>query len=133
LLASIYTRFEEEYKDSDAKPPRIPDPMLGNNVAFNWQRSHFEGFIAHVKESRIWAQRALALDDDHVEDAVSLWQNVFADTFPTTTEVRAKAYAEARKSGKVFVDQHGKVLINAPAVAAVSAPTHRFFGDDSAS
>jgi hypothetical protein len=133
LLASIYTRFEEQYEDPDAKPPRIPDPMLGNNVAFNWQRSHFEGFMARVKESRNWAQRALALDDEHVEDAVALWQKVFEGTFPTTTKVREKELVEAYKSGNVFVDQRGRVLINAPAVGAVPAPAHRFFGDDSSS
>lgn len=133
LLASIYTHFEEQYEDPDAKPPRIPDPMLGNNVAFNWQRSHFEGFMARVKESRNWAQRALAIDNDHVEDAVALWQKVFEDTFPTTALVRVKEYAEARKSGNVFVDQQGKVLINTPGVRAVPSPTHRFFGDDSES
>ena len=136
LLASIYTRFEEQYENPDAKPPRIPDPMLGNNVAFNWQRSHFEGFMVRVKESRNWAQRALALDNEQVEDAVALWQKVFADTFPPTAEVQAvqaKEYAEARKSDSIFVDQRGRVLTSAPAVGAVPAPAHRFFGDDSPS
>lgn len=89
--------------------------------------------MARVKESRNWAQRALAIDNDHVEDAVALWQKVFEDTFPTTAQVRAKEYAEARKSGNVFVDQQGKVLINTPGVRAIPSPTHRFFGDDSES
>jgi hypothetical protein len=134
LLASIYDRFEDYLDDPDAKPPRIPDPMLGNNVAFNWERSHFEGFMARVKESRNWAQRALALGDDQTEAAELLWQKVFDTTFPTTAEVEAKAYIEAWKTGNVFVTPEGRVLPSRPvATPVVQSPKHRFFGDDSIS
>lgn len=132
LLASIYKRFEEYYEDPDAKPPRIPDPMLGNNVAFNWQRSHFEGFMARVKQSHGWAQRALELDNTKVEEAVALWQKVFVDTFPTTDQVKAKEYVEARKTANIFVTPEGHVVAGVPtATTTVRSPAHRFFGDDS--
>lgn len=130
LLKSIYDRFEVHLEDPSAKPPRIPDPMLGNNVAFNWQRRHFEGFMERIRQSEGWARRALALDDTKIEDVVALWQNVFKNTFPTTDQIRAKEYAEARKTGSIYVTPRGHVLTTAPVTApSVQSPTHRFFGD----
>jgi hypothetical protein len=133
LLTSIYDRFEEHLDDPNAVP-RIPDPMLNNNVAFNWQRSHFEGFMAGVKQACNWAQRALTMDDEQTEEAVALWQKVFDNTFPTTDQVRAKEYADARKMGNIYVTPQGRVLNSVPAaVPAIHSPAHRFFGEDSSS
>jgi hypothetical protein len=133
LLISIYERFEDRLDEADAVP-RIPDPILNNNVAWNWQRSHFEGFLGRVKESYGWALRALAMGDEQEAEAVALWQNVFNNIFPTTDQVRAKEYAEARKAGSIFVTAEGRVLSSVPvATPAVQAPAHRFFGDDSSS
>ncbi len=131
LLTSIYIRFEAHLEDPDAKPPRIPDPMLGNNVAWNWERGHFETFMARVKESRNWAQRALNMDEDHESDGVDLWQDVFENTFPSSAEIQAVKFAEAARIGSLYVNSQGRVSITPPTEGRVwQSPAHRFYGDD---
>lgn len=132
LLTSISTRFASCLENPDAKPPRIPDPMLGNNVAWNWKRDHFETFMARVEESRNWARRALAMDGDHEADGVDLWQKVFKNTFPTVAEIQAIKVAEASRTNSIYVDTQGRVLTTPPVdTHALLSPSHRFYGDGS--
>jgi hypothetical protein len=58
MLDAIYDKFSCILNDTD-KVPEIADPMLGHNVAFNWERSHFETFMLRVDESRKWARHSL--------------------------------------------------------------------------
>ena len=105
--------------------------MLGNNVAWNWERGHFETFMARVKEARNWAQRALNMDEDHESDGVDLWQNVFDNTFPTFAEVQAVRFATAARTRTLFVNSQGRVSITPPTEGrAWQSPAHRFYGDE---
>jgi hypothetical protein len=58
LLRSVYSDFEPFLDGSGV--PEILDPMLGTNVAFNWERAAFETFMARLDDSIGWAERALA-------------------------------------------------------------------------
>lgn len=73
LLNEIYLDFESDFEKEKAVP-KVPDPMLGNNVAWNWERSEFETFMRRVEECSKWAIRALESNDE--EEAIGLWQNV---------------------------------------------------------
>lgn len=131
LLKSIYDRYAGQLKDPKAKPPHIPDPMLSNNVAWNWERSHFEAFMARVEESSKWAQRALEKDVEHEAEGVELWQQVFDGTFPTMAEVQARKAAEAARLGILSVASTGRVITTpSSTVKSVLSPQHRFFGDE---
>lgn len=132
LLASIYDRFES-YLEKDTVP-RIPDPMLANNVAWNWDRSHFETFMRRMDESYGWATRALNKSKEDLDDALDLWQKVFKDTFPTAAEVaavEANKMAAAAITGSLYVSQQGRVSITPPSTgSAYQSPPHRFYGDE---
>ncbi len=128
LLMSISTRYKDHLNQADAVP-RIPDPMLGNNVAWNWERGHFETFMRRIEESRAWAVEALNQDGDQVAAAVALWQKVFKDTFPTTAEVEAHKLVAAAKAGGLYVNAQGNVTATPPTdTSAWQSPPHRFYG-----
>lgn len=124
LFDSIYTRFEEHFDGGTV--PKIPDPMLGNNVAFNWKRTHFETFMRRLDESRKDARKALA-DDTSTEDAVALWRNVLGEEFPEQVEEAALRVATSIEEKGAWVASTGRVLLS-PVPAAVEVPKHRFFG-----
>lgn len=140
LCDSIYDKFKPTLDQAD-KVPVVPDNKLGNNVAWNWERSHFETFMTRLDESRKWARRALNTDDEEV--AVELWKRVFGDEFPDSEEVKnetraekereARALGEASKTGETKVSPSGKVVLasNAAVAGLVSPPT-RFFGSQPA-
>jgi Second Messenger Oligonucleotide or Dinucleotide Synthetase domain len=139
LLDSIHEKFTPVLEQKD-KTPKIPDAMLSNNVAWNWERSHFETFMRRLDESRKWARRAVQLDEkeDNQETAVELWQKVFGDKFPTSPEASALEALEAKgqlfgresEAGKLLVEPSGHVHMNLPTgVIATTSPAKRFFGD----
>ncbi len=130
LFDSIYERFEGALNE-DGKVPSIPDPMLGNNVAAGWERTHFETFMRRLGEARRWAREALEADDR--EKAIELWQKVLdpdgTGTFPTSVDEDVRAAAAAVR-GSRFVTGAGLVLPSKPTSGvAVEAPRHRFYGD----
>lgn len=133
LLGSILEQYQSKL-DQDGAVPAIPDPRLGNNVAWNWERSEFESFMRRIKESQGWAQRALKCGDDEFEEAVSLWQNVFNgngyEMFPTLIDETSAAVIKAARSGQgLFVTATGRVLAQKPSTTpAWAAPPHRFYG-----
>jgi hypothetical protein len=132
LLGSIYDRFEDHLKRGTV--PKIPDLMLGNNVAWNWERNHFETFMARVAESYRWASRALKKTAEESDDAIELWQKVFNQTFPDATQVatqEASKIAGAAKAGALYVTPQGKVTIAPPTgQTSYQSPSHRFYGED---
>lgn len=124
ILDSIYSRFEEHF--DGATVPKIPDPILGNNVAFNWKRTHFETFMRRLDESRKWARNALA-DGTSREDAVELWRKVLGEEFPEEVDEAAVRIATDIEAKGAWVAPSGRILF-APASVAVQAPKHRFYG-----
>lgn len=131
LLDTIYERFKDKYDDPNAKAPAIKDPMLGNNVAWNWERSHFEGFMRRLDDSRKWAKRALAKEDAQEADGVELWQKVFNGTFPTVDTIRVRRVQAAAKASSLYVNSLGHISIAPPNEGrAWQSPPHRFYGED---
>lgn len=130
FLRSVRERFQEKLDDGGV--PKIPDPMLGNNVAFNWERPAFESFMRRLEESIGWAERALDKDRDHVDEAVALWQKVFGeDYFTDSAALRKRQKAALLGTGTVYVDPSGGVSGKKPeGDKGVKSPKHRFYGDE---
>ncbi len=128
VLASIVQDFRQDLEKA-GKVPEIPDPMLGNNVAHNWERAAFETFMRRVDESLGWAERAIAEDD--VEQVVALWQKVFGEEwFPSEVEAqKAIRLRDAALAGNLFVTSNGRVTIGRPERQSVQVPPQRFYGE----
>lgn len=129
VLRSIRDRFEPTLDGGGV--PAISDPMLGHNVAFNWERPAFESFMARLSESIGWAERALAKDRDELDEAVTLWQKIFgSDYFTDSPEARRLQRAEWLGMGATFVTSCGGVLGERPVdKSSVASRPHRFYGE----
>lgn len=131
LLNEIYLDFEADFEKEKAVP-KVSDPMLGNNVAWNWERSEFETFMRRVYECSKWAIRALESNDE--EEAIVLWQNIFNrdgqdEFFPLKVEDSVKELAAARNAGTIRVTPSGALLTGSvPGVTSWASPAHRFYG-----
>lgn len=126
LTDLIYEEYKE-YLSDDEKVPWIKDPMLGNNVATNWERSHFEAFMNQMDETRKWAQKALETEEK--EEAVKYWQKIFGkDFFPTSVEEDAKSTSSMLKAG-AFVTSTGRIVANKSSdEISTEIKPHRFYG-----
>jgi hypothetical protein len=131
LLSSIYDDFLP-YLRRDEAVPQIKDPMLGNNVAHNWERNAFESFMRRVEESHRWAERALEQDDESEAEAAELWQKVFGEEwFPLNVDQeKAKHLSAATLAGNIFVTPTGRVLTERPSSSHVQPSPQRFYGRD---
>lgn len=131
LLSSIYDDFLS-YLRRDGAVPQIKDPMLGNNVAHNWERNAFESFMRRVEESHRWAERALEQDDESEAEAAELWQKVFGEEwFPLNVDQeKAKHLSAATLAGNIFVTPTGRVLTERPSSSHVQPSLQRFYGRD---
>jgi hypothetical protein len=76
-MSAIYKKFAPILGREDGATPHIPDPMLDNDISWNWERSHFETFMNRVKEAEETATKALETDDQ--EEAVRQWQKLFGE------------------------------------------------------
>lgn len=130
LLRSVHGRFQEKLDKGGV--PKIPDPMLDNDVAFNWERSAFESFMRRLDESIGWAERALDKDRDQLDEAVALWQKVFGEEYFTDSAVlqkRQKADWFGASGG--WVGSSGAVSLDQPKnEIGVKPPKHGFYGDE---
>ncbi len=128
VLASIAQDFRQDL-EMEGKVPEILDPMLGNNVAHNWERAAFETFMRRIDESLGWAERAIAEDDE--EKAVELWQKVFGEEwFPTEVEAQKAMRLRADAlAGAVFVTSEGRVVTGKQERPAIQVPPQRFYGE----
>jgi hypothetical protein len=128
VLASIAQDFRQDL-EMEGKVPEILDPMLGNNVAHNWERAAFETFMHRIDESLGWAERAIAEDDE--EKAVELWQKVFGEEwFPTEVEAQKAMRLRADAlAGAVFVTSEGRVVTGKQERPAIQVPPQRFYGE----
>lgn len=133
LFESIHAKLKAKL-DEPGAVPSIPDPMLGNevNVAWNWDRSHFETFMKRVDDCRNWARRAVEEEDD--DEAVELWQKVFGTAFPDVqyakTFVKGLDLGAGSSEGRNWVTGTGLVTAT-PIASAIctAAPVKRFYGD----
>lgn len=129
LMAAIYVKFAPLLGRTDGATPHIPDPMLGNDISWNWERSHFETFMHRVKEAENTATRALQTDKQ--EEAIRLWQTVFGeDEFPGDARQTAQGLAKAAP-GIAFVDSAGSVHTQRPSSGQyVQSQATRFYGEE---
>lgn len=130
MLNWVYGTFEP-YLEADSTVPEIADPMLGHNVAHNWERHDFVAFMDRLDEARGWTARALASDDKG--EAIRLWKKVFGDVFPTDTEVEAYAEAQAARwqPGISHVTTSGVILPAAsPTQRSVPLQQTKFYGEE---
>jgi len=128
LMSAIYAKFAPILGRNDGATPHIPDPMLSNDISWNWERSHFETFMRRVKEASDVATGALQTDDQH--EAVQSWQKLFGEQkFPSEAKQAARGLAEA-VPGIASVSSAGFVSAARPTVGryTVSQPT-KFYGE----
>jgi hypothetical protein len=129
LLRSIYERFQDKLGEGGV--PKIPDPMLGNNVAFNWERSAFESFMRRLEESIGWTERALVKNREQLDEAIELWQKVFGEEYFTDSLTLRKRQKAAWLGSGGWVSSSGAVSVDKPKhEKGVKPPKHRFYGDE---
>ena len=129
-MRSVHGCFLPKLEDGGV--PKIPDPMLVNNVAFNWERSAFESFMRRLDESIGWAERALEMDRDQIDEAVTLWQKVFGEEYFTdSVALRKRQKAAWLGAGGGWVGSSGVVSVDKPKhEKGVTPRKHRFYGDE---
>jgi len=129
VLGSIYEDFLPVL-NKDGALPVVPDPMLGHNVVYKWDREAFETFMRRVDESHKWAVRALEQDEE--PEAVELWQKVFGEDwfFLDPDQERGKALRAAILTDSAFVTSTGRVTTERPSDAHVRVKPQRSYGED---
>ena len=128
LMKGIYSTYACLLGRYEEATPSIPDPMLGNDVSWNWDRSHFESFMHKVKYAE--EQTNAALNTDNQQNAIQSWQSVFGDEyFPAEVNDAASRMAKATP-GVAAVSGIGLVHRNAHQLGkhVMSRPT-KFYGD----
>ena len=131
LLRSVHGHFLPKLKEKDGVP-KISDPMLGNNVAHNWERPAFESFMRRLEESIGWAERALDKDQNQLDEAVTLWQKVFGEEYFTgTNTLRKRQKAAWLGVSGGYVGSSGTVSVEKPKnEKSVKPPKHGFYGHE---
>lgn len=128
VFGAIYSNYAPYLQKETV--PSIPDPILGNNVAHNWERAAFETFMARILESYNWTRRAL--DAASEQDTVDLWIKVFSEEkFPSSSvQIKGRALKRAQIAGNIYVSPNlGHVSIARPTGQAIKLPPQRFYGD----
>jgi hypothetical protein len=130
FLRSVRERFQEKLDDGGV--PEIPDPMLGNDVAFNWERPAFESFMRRLDESIGWAEKALNKDQQQLDEAVELWQKVFGEEYFTDSPaLRKRQKAAWLGAAGGWVGSSGGVSVEKPKhEKGVKLSKHGFYGDE---
>ncbi|CAN5220759.1 hypothetical protein BH23CHL1_BH23CHL1_16750 [soil metagenome] len=127
LVECIYDDFDELFRSGSEVTPTIPDPMLGHDITWNWERTHFDTFMRRVDNARTWCNRALEAEDR--ETAISCWQRVFGDAFPSTVEDKLAELATSATPGTSSVRPSG-LVVPAGSVGATRTRKTTFYGDD---
>jgi hypothetical protein len=129
LMSAIYNKFAPILGRDDEATPRIPDPMLGNDISWNWDRTHFETFMHRVEDARDKARKAL--ETDNQEEAVNLWQNVFGEEkFPSDVKQTSRKLAEA-VPGVAAVGSSGLIHGQRPVSGKyVTSQATTFYGEE---
>lgn len=108
LCDSIYAQYDHILTTSESATPNIPDPLLGHNISWNWQRTHFETFMRRLNDGRTWAEKALKSDDR--EEALDQWQKIFGEEyFERDVEEDAAKLATSLMPGNSFITSTGNI------------------------
>lgn len=127
LLRAIYKQYDHLLCTSATATPNIPDPMLGHNISWNWERTHFETFMRRIDDGVKWATTALDSDTDR-ETAISYWQKIFGDEyFPAVVDEAAARAAQAGMPGSAYVSASGLILATQPASGVYTPSQHTTF------
>jgi hypothetical protein len=124
LLEAIHAQYDHLLWTSNSATPRIPDPMLGHDISWNWSRAHFETFMRRIDEGRDWATHALESEDR--SEAIMSWQKVFGrEFFPSQIDEMASGLAAVGLPGRAVVSGTGLVTAIKPAsgMSIVTRPT----------
>ncbi|MDQ5822776.1 MAG: nucleotidyltransferase [Chloroflexota bacterium] len=130
LLANIYDQFAD-HLESKKDAPAIDDPMLGHNVAHNWDRNHFESFMRHLEEGRKQMDRALkAVADGDLDGAVATCQEkLFGDEyFPSDIEDDVQRKAAAFMPGSTYILPGGSMTATKPTTSHIPVQPTRYYG-----
>ena len=129
LMSAIYNKFAPLLGRDDDATPHIPDPMLGNDISWNWDRTHFETFMNKVKEAKETATKALEANNQ--EEAIKLWQSVFGEEkFPKAINKSSLNLSDAA-AGAAIISNKG--LINphfSPSIRTVKSQPTTFYGEN---
>jgi hypothetical protein len=108
LCNAIYAQYDHLLTVSDSATPNIPDPLLGHNISWNWERTHFETFMRRLNEGRDLAEKALQTDDR--EKALDDWQIIFGEEFfERNVDEDASKLATAFMPGKSVITPTGAI------------------------
>jgi hypothetical protein len=130
LLDHLYSKYAPLLGRHDEPTPNIQDPMLGHNISWNWEWTHFKTFMSRLDDGRGWAHRALQSGDRAV--AIELWQRIFgADYFPASIEDHARLLAAARQPGQTAASPTGLILPGAASGVRSTAVSPRRRGTSS--
>lgn len=125
LINWIFGKFES-YLDTEAVP-EIADPMLGHNVAHNWDRHAFLFFMDCLDVARGRSNRALEATDK--AKAIALWQDIFGEDFPTDVEESARDMAQLWNPRVSHVAANGLILASqVPDQRSVPLRETKFYG-----
>jgi hypothetical protein len=127
LLDACYVRFAPILGRTDGATPHIKDPILGHDISWNWERNHFETFMRRLDDGRKWSEKALVATER--ETAISYWQRVFGDAFPSDVEQAAKENAAKGFPGSSWVAPSG-IVASAPAAQSVRMGVTKFHGEE---
>jgi hypothetical protein len=122
LLAAVCEQYSK-YLETEKDVPEIRDPMLGKNVAFNWERKAFEAFMRCIDESLNWASKAL--DAETHDEAIELWQKIFGEEWFPTQCSKGLTF----QGSTLYVTSTGKVETEQPRQQSVKVRENRFHGD----
>jgi hypothetical protein len=126
LVAAIHRQYASTYHRPGAVP-HVKDPMLGHDVSWNWQRTHFETFMRRLEESQKWATSALDAGDK--DEAIRFWQKVFGEEFfPADIGNAAEKLAAAAMPGVSAVTSAGSIA-RVGAAGATSTRRTTYHGD----
>ncbi len=127
LLEHLHARFLPTFNRVDGATPHIQDPMLGHDISWNWERSHFETFMRRLDDGRKWADKAVTTDDKDV--AINRWQRIFGeDWFPSNVDRRAQSLANVRQPGAAVVTGTGLILPTGTDGKTTPVPSTRYYG-----
>lgn len=129
LCDAVYQQYDHLLDVSEAATPNIRDPLLGHNISWNWERTHFETFMRRLDDGRKWATKALESTDR--TEAIGYWQRLFGeDYFPTDLEAAAANQAARGLPGTSYVLGSGLVVSTKPASENHTAiPRTTFHGE----
>lgn len=122
LLNAIHLQYDHLLWTSVTATPAIPDPVLGHDISWNWDRRAFETFMRRIDDGRTWATKALECETNEREEAITLWQKIFGEEyFPAEIEEVAAQRAMMAAPGSAFVGNTGLLVPTKP-VSGVYTP-----------